>query len=143
MQKEVDRIFDNFVEPVQDSDSHETKFWQPSTDIYETVDTFIVKMELPGIQPEEDIKVVLEGNRLIIEGKRIDRTQTQKEHYHQDEINYGPFYRLIPLPDVIDEETVPKAKYKNGFLEIVLPKKRVEYKSIDIEPEQEGKSTNG
>ena len=62
MQEEVDHIFDNFVEPVQDLDSRETKSWHPSTDIYETVKTFIVKMEIPGIQPKKDVEVVLEGN---------------------------------------------------------------------------------
>jgi len=136
MQEKIDHIFDNFFRPVRYTDYSETEVWQPPTDIYETVDTFIVKMELPGIQPREDIKVVLEGNRLIVEGNRTDRTQTKKEHYHQDEINYGPFYRLIQLPDVIDEEAVPKANYKNGFLEIVLLKKRAEHKSVVIESKE-------
>lgn len=141
MQKEFDNIFDNFVEPVQDLERHETKFWQPSTDIYETVDTFIVKMEIPGIQPKKDVEVVLEGNRLIVKGKRPDRTQNQKEHYHQDEINYGPFYRLIQLPDVIDGEAELKANYQGGFLKIVLPKKRVEHKSVFISSESKKDST--
>ena len=137
VQEEVNHILNNFFKPVRYANSSETESWQPPTDIYETVDTFIVKMELPGIQPKEDIKVVLEGNRLIVEGNRIDRTQTKKEHYYQDEIDYGPFSRLIQLPDVIDEEAEPKVNYKDGFLEIVLPKKRTEkHKSIVIESEQ-------
>jgi len=126
-------MFDDFTEPVPYT---EPESWQPPTDIYETVDSFIVKMELPGIQPKEDIELLLEsGNRLIVKGKRIDRTQTHNEHYHQDEINYGPFYRLIQLPDLIDEGDELKAKYKDGFIEVVLPKKQVEHRNLVIKSE--------
>lgn len=134
MQKELDNIFENAVEPIMSSSSVENDSWQPPTDIYETVDAFIVKVEIPGVQkPNEDIDVILEGNRLIIKGNRIDQTSTQKEHYHQNEINYGQFYRLIQLPDLINEEAELKAKYREGFLEIVLPKRPVEQKKLLIE----------
>ena len=136
MQKEFDDIFENVVEPIRNSNSDETEPWQPFTDIYETVDTFIVKMEIPGIDHNEDINIVLEGNRLIVKGNRPDRTQNQKEHYHQNEINYGSFYRSIQLPDLINEEAELKAKYRDGFLEIILPKRPIEHKNIMIEPKK-------
>jgi HSP20 family protein len=128
IQKQMDQMFDAFLQQTVAAETGrlsvtpEPHLWRPAIDVYETVDTFIVKMEIPGIQPDEDVRVTLEGNRLTIRGHRRDRTITKKEHYHLAEVNYGPFERVIGLPDAVDDEAIPSAKYDNGFLEIVVPK---------------------
>ena len=91
-------------------------------DIYETVDSFVVKLEVAGIKPDEDIKIQLDRNVLTVRGYRKDRTELKKEHYHQAELNYGPFERAIALPNVLAEDVNPQASYENGFLEIHVPK---------------------
>jgi len=121
LQKELDRVFDSFVEPHQ-TVTAESTHWLPPMDIYETVDNFIVKIEVAGIKPEEDVRIQLNQNILKITGYRRDRTQLKKQHYHQAELNYGPFERSIVLPNVLAEDVEPKANYENGFLEIQIPK---------------------
>ena len=83
MQQELDRVFDSFVEPHQ-SVTTESTHWRPPMDIYETVDNFIVKLEVAGIRPEEDVRIQLKQNVLKITGYRRDRTQLKKQHYHQN-----------------------------------------------------------
>ena len=120
--KEIDQIVEAFLQPMGSAIASSDGTWQPLIDIYETVDSFIVKIELAGLKPDEDIQVTLDGSVLVVKGERKDRTHTKKEHYHHAELNYGPFERRITLPNVIDEKVPPKAHYENGFLEIVLSK---------------------
>ena len=124
MQEEIDRLFDDFMEPSQDLTT-ETAHWRPPMDIYETVDSFVVKIEIAGIEPSEDLKIQLNQNVLTLKGYRQDRTALKKEHYHQAELTYGPFERSIVLPNVLAEDVEPAANYANGFLEIHIPKAQV------------------
>ncbi len=121
MQKELDRLFDTFMKPEQNV-ATESAYWRPPMDVYETVDNFVVKIDVSGIKPDEDIKVQLDRNVLTVRGYRRDRTELKKEHYHQAELNYGPFERTIALPNVLAEELDLQASYENGFLEIHVAK---------------------
>jgi HSP20 family protein len=95
--------------------------WHPPTDVYETAEELIIKTEVAGINPEEDITLTIENDQLIIQGKRTDCDKRQKRVFRQMEINYGNLSRVIHLSKhiVIDKAT---ATYKEGFLEIVIPK---------------------
>ena len=140
MQKEFDSLFDDFVRPSQDMTTENTH-WRPQMDIYETVDNFVVKIEVAGIEPGEDLKIQLNRNILTIEGYRQDRTALKKEHYHQAELSYGPFERSIALPDVLAEDVEPVANYENGFLEIYIPKaKQNRAKEIVVQVKSEIKA---
>src|SRR4030095_589676 len=91
--------------------------WTPPTDIYETEENFIVRMEIAGMQ-EDDFEVAVENNVLLISGNRHDLNE--RRAYHQMEIRFGKFEIAaeIPMPVEIDKAT---AEYKNGFLVIQLP----------------------
>ena len=137
MQEEIDRLFDDFIEPSQDLTT-ETAHWRPPMDIYETVDSFVVKIEIAGIEPSEDLKIQLNRNVLTLKGYRQERTVLKKEHYHQAELNYGPFERSIVLPNILADDVEPVANYANGFLEIHIPKVRVNKpKEIVVQAKQE------
>ena len=137
MQKEIDRLFDDFIEPSQDLTT-ETTHWRPPMDIYETVNSFVVKIEVAGIEPGEDVKIQLNRNVLTVKGYRQDRTALKKEHYHQAELNYGPFERSIVLPNVLAEDVEPVASYEDGFLEIYIPKvKQDQPKEIVVQVKKE------
>ena len=145
MQKEIDRLFDSFIRPSQSLTPANT-LWRPPMDIYETVDSFVIKIEVAGLKPDEDIKIHLDRNILTIKGNRQDRTALKKEHYHQAELNYGPFERSIALPDVLAEAVKPEAIYQNGFLEIHIskakpnhPKEIVVHVQEEKEPQQKRK----
>ncbi|NUQ84760.1 MAG: Hsp20/alpha crystallin family protein [Anaerolineales bacterium] len=92
--------------------------WSPPTDVYETRERIIVRMEIAGLR-DEDLEVTVQNNLLMVSGNRSD-TQERKA-YHQMEIPFGRFSVGIELPARINiEEAV--AEYKDGFLTIRIPK---------------------
>lgn len=95
--------------------------WLPPTDVYETEEAFIVRMELPGMEPEE-IKVSFTEGVLTIRGERREESQPSRPRYHQMEIRYGPFQREIYFRVPIAKEKI-KAQYRQGLLKVVLPKR--------------------
>jgi HSP20 family protein len=95
------------------------KAWHPMTDVFESGNELVVKMELAGIS-SSDVQVLLEGNRLVVQGVRKDEHQDEKRSYHRMEVHHGPFRRVILLPLPVNAETI-KADYRNGFLEVRLP----------------------
>ena len=104
------------------------QYWRPATDIFETEDAFIVRLEIAGLQ-EDSLKIFqsLEGRRLWLQGERRDEEKEIQGQawYHQLEIYYGPFELPIHLPPGVhlDLEEV-KAWYHNGILLLRISKKR-------------------
>jgi len=94
------------------------KVWRPPTDVYETDDCLVVKVEIAGMA-EDDFAVSLDGRRLIISGVRRD--PAAKLGYQQMEILYGHFETDVHLSRAVDEERI-EATYRNGFLSVRLPK---------------------
>jgi len=97
----------------------------------EKEDRFIVKVELPGMK-KEDIDISVTGNTLTIKGERKAETEVKEEEYYCCERSYGNFFRSLTIPVSVDIEKI-EAKYKDGVLEIDLPKSpEVTPKKIDI-----------
>lgn len=94
------------------------KTWRPPTDVYETDDCVVVKVEIAGME-EADFEVSLDGRRLVISGVRRD--PAAKLGYQQMEILYGHFETDVHLSRAIDEDRI-EATYRNGFLGVRLPK---------------------
>jgi len=94
--------------------------WRPPTDMYETEDNVIVKMEIAGMR-DEDLEVALQDNQLSISGTRAD--SAERKAYHQMEIPFGKFSVGIELPVRVNTESAT-AEYKDGFLTIQLPKEK-------------------
>jgi HSP20 family protein len=94
--------------------------WNPVTDIYETKDDYVFKVELPGIS-KEDIKVELTGDNLTIKGDRKEEKEIKKDDYHRTERFYGSFVRSFRLPKNADTQNM-KAAMKEGVLELKIPK---------------------
>lgn len=104
----------------------------PAVNISENEKEIKVKAELPGIEPK-DIELTIQNNTLILKGEKKFEEEEKKDNFHRIECRYGSFYRTIPLPAEVDESKV-SAKFKNGVLEIKLPKKEeAKGKRIPIE----------
>ncbi|MEI6083671.1 MAG: Hsp20/alpha crystallin family protein [Verrucomicrobiota bacterium] len=96
--------------------------WTPNTDVYETPDHLVVKMELAGID-RADLEITLNDRLLLVRGYRRDPCR-QRQHrcsFRQMEIDYGYFERRIVIPRSVDGTQV-RATFLNGFLHIELPK---------------------
>jgi HSP20 family protein len=96
------------------------KVWCPPTDVYETDDCVIVKVDIAGMQ-EKDFSISLDAKELTISGIRHD--PGAKLAYQQMEIPYGQFETTVHLPRAIDQDRI-EATYQNGFLKVRLPKSR-------------------
>ncbi len=100
--------------------------WRPPTDVFETDEALIVRVEIAGMRTE-DFYLRLDGQTLIISGVRRDPDIGSA--YHRLEIPFGQFQVAVILPVPIDEEQV-EAEYRDGFLRITLPKRGTHTVSI-------------
>jgi len=99
--------------------------WQPPTDVFETDDAVVVRMEIPGINPEM-LSIRLVDDVLTIQGVRDDCCEHHKVKFQQLEIHSGQFKRSIPLRYPIVYEEVA-ATYRQGFLSVVMPRAKQEH----------------
>jgi HSP20 family protein len=106
--------------------------WEPSIESHIENGNFVVKADLPGIDPKE-VTISVTGNQLTIEGERKREEKKEEKDYFYHELSYGKFSRTLVLPEGADTEKV-KADYKNGVLKITVPApKQVSSKKIPIE----------
>ncbi len=117
---EMERLFYRLFHPKLAMKTLGGPSWQPLTDIYETEDSFVVKMELAGVKKEE-VTIELKGGTLRVRGMRRERPAEKIKAYHQMEVNYGRFERVILLRTAISREEIA-AYFEDGFLQITIPK---------------------
>ncbi|WP_243439714.1 Hsp20/alpha crystallin family protein [Fundidesulfovibrio soli] len=100
-------------------------FWAPAADVMETAQAFVITVELPGVE-REDVAVEVKTRTLWVYGeRRFEKICEGEGVYHSLERSYGPFARRFALPKGVDRAGVA-AVFKNGLLEITLPKERQE-----------------
>ncbi len=93
----------------------------------------VVRAELPGSEPEKDVRVTFENGGLHIRAERHKEIEEEREGGYFTEMKYGKVARFVPLPEGVTEKDV-KASYKNGVLElrIVLPKEVATHSPVTI-----------
>jgi HSP20 family protein len=95
--------------------------WRPPTDLYETEDAFIARIEIAGMK-ESSISVSIADRELTVMGVR--QNQDARGAYHRMEIMYGEFHVHVRISAMVDETKVV-ATYADGFLTVTMPKRRV------------------
>jgi len=100
--------------------------WSPPTDVYETDDAIVVRVEVAGMR-DEDFEIEVEDGFLKISGTRPD--VPERRAYHQMEIRYGKFSTTVGLPVPVNVEK-SEALYDDGFLTINLPKAKSNFIQI-------------
>jgi len=132
---DMERLFYHLFCPKDFGKTLATKKWHPWTDVIETEDNIVIKLELAGVG-KEDINITIKHNCLIITGRRNDVLPPKILSYHQMEINYGEFERTIPLQPGTEKSAI-EAKFGNGFLTIIINKKRPSNPKINIQVDVE------
>ncbi|UCD70948.1 MAG: Hsp20/alpha crystallin family protein [Syntrophobacterales bacterium] len=133
LRREMDRLWEGFFGERPFARVWERE-WAPSLDMSETKDNFVVKAEVPGIDAK-DIDISLTGDILTIRGMKKQEKDEKEEDYHLVERSYGSFSRSVRLPTEVESNKI-KASYKNGILNITLPKsERVKAKEVKIKVE--------
>jgi HSP20 family protein len=105
--------------------------WTPPVDLQEESDRFVLRADVPGVEPK-DIEVSTEDGTLTIRGERLAREHVRSDGFEHIERVAGKFLRRFTLPDSARAEAI-KARYADGVLEIEIPKQpRVEAKRIAV-----------
>ncbi|MFD8705120.1 Hsp20/alpha crystallin family protein [Kitasatospora sp. NPDC059648] len=85
--------------------------------------SYVIRAELPGIDPDKDIEITVEGGVLTVRAERRE----EKKGKHRSEFRYGSFTRSIRLPEGCDEGDIT-ARYDKGVLTVKAPMAAVEQK---------------
>jgi HSP20 family protein len=83
-------------------------------------DTLVVRAEMPGINPDEDVDITVADNVLRVKAERREGTKTEDTKGYRSEFRYGSFTRTVPLPPGASDADV-KASYTDGILEVRIP----------------------
>lgn len=119
LQQQMDDLMSSFSREWDGGNWTPTDF-HPSIDVAETDDAIDIRIDLPGIKPE-DVDVEVRGNQLHITGERKEEREEKGKTWHRTERHVGRFARSMTLPcDVQDKEV--EAEYCEGVLCISLPK---------------------
>jgi len=94
--------------------------WMPALDLSEDVDFVKITMDVPGFDPK-DVHITLRDNLLTIRGEKKVEAEKKEEKFYRTERATGSFTRMVRLPVVVEAAKV-QATFKNGVLNILLPK---------------------
>ena len=116
---EVERMFDEMIHRPWGF-CREIRGWNPSLDLYETAEAFILEADLPGVK-SEDVKVEMQNGDLVLEGWRSLEKNHSDGRYHTMERSSGQFIRRMKLPETVNKDAI-QAEFKDGVLRVVLTK---------------------
>lgn len=129
LRHEMDRLF-SLMMPGFEIGSEDSMF--PSAELQDKGDKFALKLEVPGMKPE-DMDIQVADDLVTIKGERQSETSTEDEGVTRSEFHYGKFSRRIALPASVKSDEVV-AEYKDGILNLVLPKQAKDaQKTVKVE----------
>jgi HSP20 family protein len=106
--------------------------WLPVVDVLEEADRFVVRADLPGVDPK-DVEITAEKGVLTVRGQRHADKHENANGYERVERVSGAFLRRFTLPETADTAAI-KAKQSNGVLEVTIPKQpQVQPQRISVE----------
>lgn len=82
--------------------------------------TLVLRGEMPGIDPEDDVTISIDGGHLTIRGERREHHESEENKTFRSEFQYGSFERSVPLPVGACVEEIT-ASYHDGILEVRVP----------------------
>ena len=116
------------IHPNNDKTPIKKAVGQLSVDIYHTEKEIVILAPIAGVN-EEDLKLSITDDVLVIKGDREKPEETEEENYYTKECFWGPFSRSIVLPEEADIQNI-NADFKKNILEIRIPRLKVEHTKI-------------
>lgn len=117
--REINRVIDETFGLGQ-GDGWFDRAWAPAVDVTEDQKAYLIALELPGVKPD-DVKIHLDGNRLIVSGEKKQEAEERTDRLHRFERRFGTFSRTFTLPETVNTEAIG-ARAQNGVLTLTLPK---------------------
>ena len=120
----VDDFFKGFlVRPVAYENGRGEALPRMKVDVAEKNGAYLVTAELPGVR-REDIQVAIDGAQVTLTAElKREKEASQDERVLHAERVYGKATRSFTLPQELDEDKA-EAKFRDGVLELTLPKKQ-------------------
>lgn len=133
LHRDLDRIVGRHFNLADSDDSgNSVADWVPAIDIVEEKDRFVLRADLPGVDPK-DIDISMEKGLLRISGERHATKTESTDGMRRIERASGKFYRRFSLPETVDADGI-SATSSNGILEVTIPKQpQVEARRITIQ----------
>ncbi len=131
LQREIDRLFDDFTRGFPAFSTGGAGEMLPSVDVTETDKQIEITAELPGLE-EKDVQVNFADNVLTIRGEKKAEKEEKDKTFRLIERSYGSFVRSLELPDGVDANAI-KASIEKGVLKVTVPKPApAQVKKIDV-----------
>jgi HSP20 family protein len=129
LQRRMNRLFQEMIQPAGVSPSLPDLAWVPSADVYEDSQAYYVEVELSGVALE-NVEVTAKENVLRVSGQRHPAPGEARKGVHRMERYFGPFLREFSFPEVIDTARV-EAELNAGILHLRIPRKGAR-RSIEV-----------
>jgi HSP20 family protein len=122
LSQDMERVFDSLLGRTVGSmlRSNGNEKYVPPLDVMENSEAFTIRVDLPGVKPE-DVRIEMHDGKLSIAGSRSGVSEEDRPGYHRIERNSGAFHRAVTLPSEVDVDKID-ASYEHGVLVVVLPK---------------------
>jgi len=121
IQDRINSLFEQALLPseYEDREGGLPGTWAPAVDVIETEDSYLLFVELPGVN-KEDIQLNVRDRRLELSGRR--HSLGENRNFLRMERSYGPFRRTFDLAVPVDTERIA-ADFEAGILRIDVPKR--------------------
>ena len=127
LQRQLNRLFDDALSPTHWDDFGNLS-QLPAAELTETEDAVHLKLEVPGME-SKDLDIQVTADQVSISGERKEESKSEDKGVTRSEFRYGKFSRVIPLPVRIQNTSVT-AEYKDGILNLTLPKAEEEKNKV-------------
>jgi HSP20 family protein len=117
--QQINEIF-TFLSSIESGEGQGDNEHTPLVDIFETADSFVVEIELPGFD-RRDLSLSVCCNTLVIEGVKREEPRDRRVTYICLERRFGRFCRTVEVPPGVDIEGI-KASYERGVLAVTFPR---------------------
>lgn len=113
---DVDRLFRSIWDiPV----ARPADRFAPVADVAREDDDLVARFDLPGIDPDEDVSVEVDGRKLVVRGERKNTREDGSDSRRVREVRYGSFQRTLALPAAVDPGAI-SATYEAGVLTVTV-----------------------
>src|SRR6476661_1889632 len=120
IQSRINDVFDDMFGRTRAQQSAAAGVWYPPVDILESKDSYIIRVEVPGMK-KEDLKTEVNEGTLTLSGEKRFEEPANGVEYHRAERVTGKFSRSFYLPQTVKHDSI-KATYRDGYAKYKFPK---------------------
>lgn len=123
LREAMDRLFEDSIITPDSLPAIKNSGIVPALDMYETDKDIVAEVHMPGYS-ENDVDLEIGEDAIYIKGEKKQKNEEKKKNFYRREISYGSFSRTLPFPVDVNHDKA-KATFKDGVLEVIVPKKEI------------------